>query len=188
MTRRGVLLGPQRHRLRRRAADLLDPARRAADRAAAGLLARARTAEQPRRAPSGSTPSSPDPERPPRVRRGQLDRPAGRAAGTAGRGAAGRVSRDAARPGRRRRRAPASACGGGASATSGELVGYTGLNRDEVEGEPVVEVGWSISPGRWGEGLAHGGRPGGDRLGLRAARASSGSSPSPCSTTCARGG
>ena len=37
---RGVLLGPQRHRRGRRAADLLDPARRAGDRAAAGLLAR----------------------------------------------------------------------------------------------------------------------------------------------------
>ena len=38
--------------------------------------------------------------------------------------------------------------------SSGELVGYAGLNRDEVEDEPVVEVGWSIMPGRWGEGLA----------------------------------
>jgi ribosomal-protein-alanine N-acetyltransferase len=37
---------------------------------------------------------------------------------------------------------------------SGELVGYAGLNRDEVEGEPVVEAGWSITPGRWGEGFA----------------------------------
>ena len=37
---------------------------------------------------------------------------------------------------------------------SGELVGYTGLNRDEVEGRPAVEVGWSIAPSRWGEGLA----------------------------------
>ncbi len=37
---------------------------------------------------------------------------------------------------------------------SGELVGYAGLNRDEVDGEPVVEVGWSITPPRWGEGLA----------------------------------
>jgi ribosomal-protein-alanine N-acetyltransferase len=38
--------------------------------------------------------------------------------------------------------------------SSGELVGYTGLNRDQVEGEPMVEVGWSITPARWGEGLA----------------------------------
>ena len=37
---------------------------------------------------------------------------------------------------------------------SGELVGQAGLNRTEVEGEPVVEVGWSISPERWGEGFA----------------------------------
>jgi len=37
---------------------------------------------------------------------------------------------------------------------SGELVGYAGLNRDAVEGEPAVEVGWSIAPARWGEGLA----------------------------------
>lgn len=35
-----------------------------------------------------------------------------------------------------------------------ELVGYVGLDRTEVEGEPAVEVGWSISPQRWGEGLA----------------------------------
>ena len=38
--------------------------------------------------------------------------------------------------------------------SSGDLVGYTGLNRDEVDGEPVVEVGWSITPSRWGEGFA----------------------------------
>jgi RimJ/RimL family protein N-acetyltransferase len=37
---------------------------------------------------------------------------------------------------------------------SGELVGYTGLNRDEVEGTPAVEIGWSITPSRWGEGFA----------------------------------
>ena len=37
---------------------------------------------------------------------------------------------------------------------TGELVGYAGLNRDEVEGEPVVEAGWSITPSRWGEGFA----------------------------------
>ncbi len=38
--------------------------------------------------------------------------------------------------------------------SSEELVGYVGLNRDEVEGQPVVEVGWSIAPARWGEGFA----------------------------------
>jgi RimJ/RimL family protein N-acetyltransferase len=38
--------------------------------------------------------------------------------------------------------------------SSGALVGYTGLNRDRVEDEDVVEVGWSISPKRWGDGLA----------------------------------
>jgi ribosomal-protein-alanine N-acetyltransferase len=29
-----------------------------------------------------------------------------------------------------------------------------GLHTDQVEDEPVVEVGWSITPARWGEGLA----------------------------------
>ena len=38
--------------------------------------------------------------------------------------------------------------------TGGELVGYVGLDRSDVEGEPVVEVGWSVSPERWGQGLA----------------------------------
>jgi ribosomal-protein-alanine N-acetyltransferase len=38
--------------------------------------------------------------------------------------------------------------------SSGELVGYAGLNRDRVEEEPIVEVGWSITPRRQGEGLA----------------------------------
>jgi ribosomal-protein-alanine N-acetyltransferase len=38
--------------------------------------------------------------------------------------------------------------------SSGELVGYCGLNRDEVEGEPIVEIGWSVTPGRQGEGFA----------------------------------
>lgn len=38
--------------------------------------------------------------------------------------------------------------------STGELVGFAGLNRDQVEGEAVVEVGWSITPDRWGEGLA----------------------------------
>jgi RimJ/RimL family protein N-acetyltransferase len=38
--------------------------------------------------------------------------------------------------------------------STGILIGYAGLNRDQVEGEPVVEVGWSVTPERWGEGLA----------------------------------
>ena len=37
---------------------------------------------------------------------------------------------------------------------SGELVGMAGLNRDQVDGEPVVEVGWSITPQRRRQGLA----------------------------------
>ena len=41
-----------------------------------------------------------------------------------------------------------------ARARRGDLIGYTGLNRAEVEDEPVLEVGWSIAPERWGEGLA----------------------------------
>jgi RimJ/RimL family protein N-acetyltransferase len=36
----------------------------------------------------------------------------------------------------------------------GELVGMIGLNAAEIEGEPVVEVGWSVRPARWGEGFA----------------------------------
>lgn len=39
-------------------------------------------------------------------------------------------------------------------AASGELIGQVGLQPAEVEGEAVVEVGWSIAPERWGEGLA----------------------------------
>jgi RimJ/RimL family protein N-acetyltransferase len=38
--------------------------------------------------------------------------------------------------------------------SSGNLIGYAGLNRDEVGGEAVVEVGWSMTPTRWGEGFA----------------------------------
>ena len=54
---------------------------------------------------------------------------------------------------------------------SRQLVGYVGLNRAEVEREPVVEVGWSIRPDRWGEGLASGAAAvsldwGFDRVGL----------------------
>jgi ribosomal-protein-alanine N-acetyltransferase len=37
---------------------------------------------------------------------------------------------------------------------SGDLVGYVGLDRTDVEGDRVVEVGWSISPERWGAGFA----------------------------------
>jgi RimJ/RimL family protein N-acetyltransferase len=37
---------------------------------------------------------------------------------------------------------------------SDELVGQVGLQPAEVEGEAVVEVGWSIAPERWGQGLA----------------------------------
>ena len=43
-----------------------------------------------------------------------------------------------------------------------------GLNRDEVGGKPVVEVGWSIAPARWGEGFAPEVAPARRRLGLRA--------------------
>ena len=38
--------------------------------------------------------------------------------------------------------------------SSGMLIGYAGLNRDRVGDEPVVEAGWSVTPERWGEGLA----------------------------------
>jgi ribosomal-protein-alanine N-acetyltransferase len=38
--------------------------------------------------------------------------------------------------------------------TDGELVGQVGLQPAEVEGEAVVEVGWSVAPERWGEGFA----------------------------------
>jgi ribosomal-protein-alanine N-acetyltransferase len=38
--------------------------------------------------------------------------------------------------------------------STGELVGYAGLNRDEVEGDPMVEIGWSVTPARQGEGFA----------------------------------
>ena len=37
---------------------------------------------------------------------------------------------------------------------SGELVGQVGLNATDLEGMPVVEVGWSLSPERWGQGFA----------------------------------
>jgi RimJ/RimL family protein N-acetyltransferase len=38
--------------------------------------------------------------------------------------------------------------------TSGDLVGMTGLNRAEVEGEPVIEIGWSLPVANQGCGLA----------------------------------
>jgi RimJ/RimL family protein N-acetyltransferase len=38
--------------------------------------------------------------------------------------------------------------------SSGELIGLIGLNAAEIDGEPVVEVGWSVRPARWGEGFA----------------------------------
>jgi RimJ/RimL family protein N-acetyltransferase len=38
--------------------------------------------------------------------------------------------------------------------SSGELVGRIGLNATDVEGEEVVEVGWSVAPHRQREGLA----------------------------------
>lgn len=37
---------------------------------------------------------------------------------------------------------------------SGELIGQVGLQPADVDGEAVVEVGWSIAPERWGEGFA----------------------------------
>jgi RimJ/RimL family protein N-acetyltransferase len=37
---------------------------------------------------------------------------------------------------------------------AGKLIGYIGLNRDQVDGEDVVEVGWSVTPSGWGEGFA----------------------------------
>ncbi|HWM09643.1 MAG TPA: GNAT family N-acetyltransferase [Solirubrobacteraceae bacterium] len=37
---------------------------------------------------------------------------------------------------------------------SGELVGDVCLQRTEVEGEPAVEIGWTLLPARWGRGYA----------------------------------
>jgi [ribosomal protein S5]-alanine N-acetyltransferase len=37
---------------------------------------------------------------------------------------------------------------------SGDLVGQIGLQPADVEGEHVIEVGWSVAPERWGEGFA----------------------------------
>ncbi|UJA20746.1 GNAT family N-acetyltransferase [Thermoleophilia bacterium SCSIO 60948] len=38
--------------------------------------------------------------------------------------------------------------------SSGDPVGMVGLHPVEIEGSDEVEVGWSIAPERWGEGLA----------------------------------
>ena len=38
--------------------------------------------------------------------------------------------------------------------SSGALVGMTGLNRAEVEGEPVIEIGWSLLMASQGRGYA----------------------------------
>jgi ribosomal-protein-alanine N-acetyltransferase len=37
---------------------------------------------------------------------------------------------------------------------TGVAVARGGLAREEVEGEPVVEIGWAVVPERWGEGIA----------------------------------
>ena len=37
---------------------------------------------------------------------------------------------------------------------SGELVAQVGLQPTDVEGERMIEVGWSVAPERWGEGIA----------------------------------
>jgi RimJ/RimL family protein N-acetyltransferase len=37
---------------------------------------------------------------------------------------------------------------------SREVIAQVGLNATDVEGESVVEVGWSVDPERWGEGFA----------------------------------
>lgn len=38
--------------------------------------------------------------------------------------------------------------------SSDQLIGLIGLNAAEIDGEPVVEVGWSVRRARWGEGFA----------------------------------
>jgi RimJ/RimL family protein N-acetyltransferase len=37
---------------------------------------------------------------------------------------------------------------------SGDYVGEVGLQRADVEGEPVVEIGWTLLPAHWGRGYA----------------------------------
>ena len=39
-------------------------------------------------------------------------------------------------------------------AATGEPVARGGLSRAEFDGRPEVEVGWTVTPERWGEGLA----------------------------------
>ena len=39
-------------------------------------------------------------------------------------------------------------------AVSGEPLARGGLSRTEFDGQPEVEVGWTVTPERWGEGLA----------------------------------
>jgi RimJ/RimL family protein N-acetyltransferase len=39
-------------------------------------------------------------------------------------------------------------------AATGEPVARGGLSRTEFDGRPEVEVGWTVAPERWGEGLA----------------------------------
>ena len=39
-------------------------------------------------------------------------------------------------------------------AATGEPVARGGLSRTEFDGQPEVEVGWTVTPERWGEGLA----------------------------------
>jgi RimJ/RimL family protein N-acetyltransferase len=39
-------------------------------------------------------------------------------------------------------------------AATGEPVGRGGLGRAEFDGQPEVEVGWTVVPERWGEGFA----------------------------------
>jgi RimJ/RimL family protein N-acetyltransferase len=38
--------------------------------------------------------------------------------------------------------------------SSGDPVGRGGLGRTEFDGQPEVEVGWTVTPERWGEGFA----------------------------------
>jgi RimJ/RimL family protein N-acetyltransferase len=39
-------------------------------------------------------------------------------------------------------------------AETGDCRGRAGLNSTEVEGEPAIEVGWTVMPGHWRRGLA----------------------------------
>ena len=39
-------------------------------------------------------------------------------------------------------------------AATGEPVARGGLSRKVFDGQPEVEVGWTVAPERWGEGLA----------------------------------